>query len=157
MRHLAVALTLMVATCLGSSAWAEDSAGYDPTADPFADLQAAQETAAAEDKNILLKVGGNWCSWCRLMEKFIHDNQDLEKALNEAFVVIKVSYSDDNKNEQFLSKFPPVPGYPHLFVLNPKGELLHSQDSGVLESGRGYSKEAFFDLIHKWSSQRGDS
>ena len=157
MRYLATALAVLAlaCTCIVSPAQGEETAGYDPAADPFADLQAAKKIAAAENKRILIKVGGNWCSWCRMMERFITENKDLETALDAAFVTMKVSYSDENKNERFLADFPPVPGYPHFFVLNATGELLHSQDTAKLESGRGYSKQAFFDLIETWSP-KGD-
>ncbi len=160
MRHLTTSLVVLAfvcVCCMTSPLRAEEGVGYDPSADPFADLQAAQKVAAAEHKNILLKVGGNWCSWCRMMERFIGENKDLEKALDAAFVSIKVSYSDENKNERFLADYPPVPGYPHLFVLNASGELLHSQDTAELESGRGYSKEAFLDLIKTWAPKGDES
>ena len=41
-------------------------------------------------------------------------------------------------------------GYPHLFVLDAGGALLHSQDTGVLEAGRGYDKAKFVAFLKRW-------
>ena len=40
------------------------SAGYDPTADPFLDLQQTVSEATSSGRRILLEVGGEWCIWC---------------------------------------------------------------------------------------------
>jgi hypothetical protein len=40
-----------------------------------------------------------------------------------------------------------VKGYPHLFVLDARGDVLHSQDTGLLEAGQDYDRDkmlAFF-------------
>ena len=42
---------------------------------------------------------------------------------------LKVNWSKENKNEALLSKWPKIDGYPHLFVLDADGRLVHSQDT----------------------------
>ena len=54
---------------------------FDPTRDPAKDLAAAEAQAKAEHKNILLDVGGNWCSWCHLLDRTLHGNADLNSTL----------------------------------------------------------------------------
>mgnify|MGYP001396386387 FL=1 len=49
-----------------------------------------------------------------------------------------MNVSKENDNRAFLSRWPKVAGYPHLFVLDADGRLLHSQDTGALELGKGY-------------------
>lgn len=153
-----VALHLILCAGLLGSALtvAGGESGYDPAADPAADLKVASAEARESGKRILLKVGGEWCSWCRLMDKFIHENAAVESLLSEGFVVLKVNFSEENKNEAFLGRFPKISGYPHLFVLDADGELLHSQDTAELESGKGYSKDAFTTFLKTWSPDGKD-
>ncbi len=84
-------------------------AGYDPARDPEADLKAAISQAQKEHKRILLEVGGEWCPYCRLLNKIIHENPQLLSRLESNFIVVKVNFSPDVKNEAFLSairRFP---------------------------------------------------
>lgn len=131
-------------------------AGFDEAADPAADLAAAKAAAQAAGKRILVKVGGNWCVWCRMMRKFFMDEAEVEQALAERFVLLRVNVSKAVKNEAFLAGFPEVPGYPHLFVLDAEGTLLHSQDTGALEAGRGYDKAKFLAFLDAWGPGTAD-
>ena len=130
-------------------------AGYDPNADPNADLAAAKVVAQESGRRILLKVGGEWCSWCHALEKFVHSTPAVEKALKKNYVVVKVNYSDENENAEFLSQYPEIAGYPHIFVLEGDGSLLHSQNTGDLEAGEGYDTQAFTDFLNTWSPDKG--
>jgi thiol:disulfide interchange protein len=138
----------------GKSAASMSAAPYDPKSDPELDLKAAIAHAQRDGKNILLKVGGEWCVWCHIMDKFFDDNAALEQARVANFVTLKVNYSPANKNEKFLSKFPKVKGYPHLFILDKNGKLLHSQDTETLESGKSYSLAAMTEFITRWSPKK---
>jgi thioredoxin-related protein len=106
---------------------------YDPARDPYADLEAAMLLAQTQNKRILLEVGGDWCIWCSILERFIDAHPEVEELLDANYVVVKVNVSDENDNFDFLSQFPEVAGYPHLFVLENDGSLLHSQNTGDLE------------------------
>ena len=43
---------------------------YDPTADAMVDITAAISLAKESNKHVFVKVGGNWCGWCKLYAKF---------------------------------------------------------------------------------------
>lgn len=124
---------------------------YDPTRDPFADLEAAILQAEAENKHILLIVGGEWCLWCHILEDFISSHPETAEIIQNGFVVIKVNYSDENANSDFLAQYPPILGYPHFFILNNEGELIHSQQTNILEEGQSYNEGQFNALIFTWS------
>jgi len=124
---------------------------FDPSRNPAEDLQAAVKTAKESNKKILLDVGGEWCIWCRKLDKFFQDNTDINKFLKENYIVVKVNYSPENKNEKFLSKYPKVAGYPHLFVLDKNGKLLHSQNTGDLEAGKGHDRDKVMAFLKKWA------
>ena len=64
---------------------------------------------------------------------------------------MKVNMSDENDNAEFLSGYPQVPAYPHFFVLDQDGTLLHSQGTGKLEEGQGYDEDLFLAFLKTWS------
>jgi thioredoxin-related protein len=127
---------------------------FDAARNPSADLQNAQKEAQKTNKNILLDVGGEWCIWCHRIDAFIVGHNDINNFLHNNFVVMKVNYSPENKNENFLSNYPKIPGYPHFFVLNQDGVLLHSQDTGKLEEGKDYNPEKFITFLNEWAPQK---
>ncbi|HEY6953281.1 MAG TPA: thioredoxin family protein [Bacteroidota bacterium] len=126
---------------------------FDPSRDASQDIANAILLAQKEGKRILLDVGGEWCSWCHKLDKFFLDNKDVADFLSQHFVVVKVNYSKENKNEKVLSVYPPINGYPHLFVLENDGKLLHSQDTGELESGNHHDHDKVFNFLKKWAPQ----
>lgn len=119
------------------------SQGYDEQRDPARDLAAA----SAEGKKVLLLVGGEWCSWCQEMNHFLDQQPDLAGQLNRTFVVVKVNVSKQNKNESFLNGYPEYLGVPHFYVLDAKGKLLESFNTGLLEKGDSYDGEKFGKFI----------
>lgn len=127
---------------------------FDPKKDPFKDVKAAVKIAAKTNKNILLDVGGEWCPWCHKLDEFILADKEINGYLHSNFVEVKVNYSNENKNEKFLSTLPKVKGYPHLFVLDKKGKLIYSQDTGELEQEKSYSKEKLMAFLKKYSPKK---
>ena len=117
--------------------------GYDPRRDPDKDLAAASEEAKRSNKNIFVVVGGEWCSWCHTMDRFFHEHADLAALRDNNYVTMKVSMSQENPNRAFLSRFPPIHGYPHIFILDAQGKLIHSQPTNGLEDGRSYNLGRF--------------
>jgi thioredoxin-related protein len=126
---------------------------YDVNADPYAQIAAAKIKASTENKNILIQAGGNWCSWCRLFHKFSNENKMVDSILKADYVVIHINYSKENKNEKFFKEYnnPGRFGYPSFLVLNASGNLLHIQDSGYLEDGKGYSEEKVSRFLLLWN------
>ena len=47
--------------------------------------------------------------------------------------------------------YPQRFGFPVLIVLNAKGERLHTQDTGLLESGDGYDQRKVLQFFQQWS------
>ncbi|WP_018693134.1 thioredoxin family protein [Algicola sagamiensis] len=114
---------------------------YDPSRDAVKDLHTAVEIAKKENKFVLLIVGGEWCGWCRRISAFIVENKKVAKAMNDTFEIVKINYSEENKNEAFLSQFPKIKGVPHFFVMDKQGRLVISKNTGILEEGKSYSEK----------------
>jgi thiol:disulfide interchange protein len=144
----------LVSQMLGSQATKPGAkpAIFDPTRDAVEDIKQAVAEAAKSGKRVLVDVGGNWCIWCHEMERFLEAHEDLHSLRDRNYITVRVNWSPDNKNEAVLSKYPKIPGYPHLFVLDSAGALLHSQDTSVLEDGqKSYNLQKFKAFLKKWA------
>jgi thioredoxin-related protein len=153
MKKLLILLSVIVINSTNSSAQ-EKKELYDITLDPFKQIEDAKIIATKENKNILVQAGGNWCSWCRLFHKFATENKKIDSTLKANYVFVLANYSKENKNENFFKSYnnPGRFGYPVFLVLNSKGELLHVQDSGYLEEGKGYSEEKVSRFLLLWNT-----
>jgi thioredoxin-related protein len=130
---------------------------FDPSRNPSRDLEEAIEEAKSSNKRIILDVGGEWCIWCHRIDYFIEKNKDIKDFINDNFIVVKINFSKENENVEFLSIYPEIPGYPHFFVLEKSGELLHSQDTGQLEEGKGYDHEKMMAFLKEWALDKNKS
>lgn len=128
---------------------------FDPTRDAAKDVAAATATAKAQGKRVLVDVGGEWCVWCHILDRFVAANAEVRDLRDANYVWVKVNWSPQNKNEALLSRWPKITGYPHLFVLDGDGKLVRSQDTGELEAGKDYDKPKFVTFLRTWASPRG--
>ncbi|MCX6137179.1 MAG: thioredoxin family protein [Ignavibacteriales bacterium] len=128
---------------------------FDPVRNPDHDLDSVKVLAKQSGKRILLDVGGEWCKWCQFLDSFFEQNADVARFLRRNYIVVKINFSKENKNEAFLSKYPAVAGYPHFFVLDSEGKLLHSQDTGALENGSkenpGHDHDKVLAFLKEWA------
>ena len=127
---------------------------FDPKRDAAKDIRDAIVEAKSSGRRILLDVGGEWCIWCRRLDTLFTQNQDLAELMHKNYVVVKINFSQDNENEKVLSRYPKVKGYPHIFVLGSNGKLLHSQNTGMLESGKHHDPEKVREFLAKWAPKR---
>jgi len=124
---------------------------FDPARNPADDLKQSITEAQRSGRRIILDVGGDWCIWCHRIDDFIAKNDEINSFLNKNFIIVKINFSKENKNEDFLSKYPQIPGYPHFFVLEKNGGLLHSKKTDELEHYKGYSKDKMMAFLKKWA------
>lgn len=152
-------ITTLLAVCIAAliaanSVATEHGDKFDPKRDAAKDIHDAAAEAKLTGKRVLLDVGGEWCIWCHRLDTLFAAHPDLNAFLHEHFVVVKVNYSKENKNETLLSHYPKIPGYPHFFVLETDGSLLCSQDTGELESGKGHDPGKVMAFLKKWVPPR---
>ncbi|MES2265511.1 MAG: thioredoxin family protein [Bacteroidota bacterium] len=131
---------------------------YNPAADAKADIAAAVKKANAQHKNVLLQIGGNWCSWCLLFNGLVTKDAELNKYMNDNYVVLHVNYSKENTNEKVLADlgYPQRFGFPVFVILDGKGTRLHTQNSSYLEEGKGHSKAKVMEFFENWSPKALD-
>ena len=124
---------------------------FDPAKDPAKDLEKAVVQASAEHKRIILDVGGEWCVWCRYMDRFFILNPELNALKEKNFVWVKVNMDEKNENKPFLSTYPAISAYPHFFILDENGKLLQSQSTDILESDKTYDLQKFMAFMKLWA------
>ncbi|RBL94033.1 thioredoxin family protein [Chitinophaga flava] len=126
---------------------------YNPAADAKADIAAAVKKAAEEKKHVLIQIGGNWCIWCKRLYKFVEDDAELKAMMDKNYVVYHLNYSKENKNLPILQElgYPQRFGFPVLVVLDAKGNRLHTQNSGLLESADSYDRKKLMEFFKQWS------
>ena len=130
---------------------------YSAQRDPFADGRDAITLARRTERRILIEVGGDWCTWCHVLERVIQENPELERTLRRHFVVVKVNVSDVNDNADFTNGLPELPGYPKLFISTRDGTIIHSQDPAEFVRGGRYDAGLILDFLHRWAIPTGGS
>lgn len=151
MRERIITAVLLLAVAVTQLPASGKENRFDPQRDAAKDIRDAMAEAGQTGKRVLLDVGGEWCIWCHRLDSLFATHPALNRFLHKNFVVVKVNFSKENKNEKVLSRYPKIPGYPHFFVLDEKGTLLCSQDTGELESGKGHSPEKVLAFLRKWA------
>ncbi len=139
------------------TSWAQEfptySTDYDPARDPFSDGREALQLARETGRRVLIEVGGDWCSWCHAVDRFLNRHPAISKKLHERFVVLKVNVDENNDNAEFLDAFPPAMGYPHMYVTANDGSILHSQDTADFLNNGKYSEQRILDFLNRWSQE----
>jgi thiol:disulfide interchange protein len=128
-------------------------AKFDPARDAAKDIRDAVAEARRTGRRVILDVGGEWCGWCHTLDRYFVEHPELKEARDRLYVWTKVNYSTENRNEAVLSRYPKINGYPHLFVLDKDGQLLHSQDTSLLEEGSSYNYDRMQAFLMRWSGQ----
>jgi len=129
----------------------EYSLKYDPKRDAFQDGRDAIQLAQKTNRRILIELGGDWCKWCHILDRFLNKNPDIKKELHQTFVFLKVNVSDENYNDEFLKVFPRPLGYPHMYVTEKDGNLLLSKDTADFFENKKYSAKKFKVFFKKWA------
>jgi thioredoxin-related protein len=115
---------------------------YDPALDVKTAITAGLEQAQKEKKHVLLMFGGNWCPWCHRLHELFTADKAINSFLAKNYILIMVDVGEKPKeplNRDLVALYGVKGmGYPSLAVLGKKGELLSSQNSGVLEKGKGH-------------------
>lgn len=112
--------------------------------------------AKAENKNIILQAGGNWCIWCLRFNNFVQTTPELKEIVDKNYLYYHLNYSPENKNAKVFAKYDNPGekfGYPVFVVLDQNGKMIHTQDSAVLEESKGYSIEKVKEFFLKWTAK----
>ena len=127
---------------------------YNPSADAMTDIKSAIALAKETDKHVFVKVGGNWCGWCKMYAKFTKADKDIMRVMEDNYVFVLVNWSTENKNSDAMSYLgnPERFGFPVFVIIDEDGNVLHTQDSALLEQGKGYNKKHIMRFLTVWTA-----
>ncbi|MCT3697708.1 thioredoxin family protein [Elizabethkingia anophelis] len=126
---------------------------YHPEENAEAKIAELTTQAKKENKNIMIQAGGNWCIWCLRFNNYVQTTPELKKLVDDNYIYYHLNYSPDNKNEKIFAKYGNPGdkyGYPVFIVLDKDGKQIHTQDSSVLEEGKGYSLDKVKKFFEDW-------
>jgi thioredoxin-related protein len=132
---------------------------YSPAENAQQKIDEAVKQAKKEGKHVFIQVGGNWCIWCARFNDFINSDKSIDSLIKADYIVYHLNYSPENKNLKLLANYgyPQRFGFPVFLILDGKGKLLHTQNSGYLEDGKkSYKKDAVFEFFGDWSPKALD-
>ncbi|MBQ6079615.1 MAG: thioredoxin family protein [Muribaculaceae bacterium] len=159
-RILSIAVLAVALFALTANAQNEGEAPlkkvYDESINPLEQIDQAVAQAAAEGKFVICQVGGNWCPWCLRFADFITNDSTINAVIEQNFVYIHANYHPRKAGEvgQALMKRLNNAGrfgFPVLVVLDGQGNVIHIQDSGLLEEGKGYNQEKVLRFFQNWT------
>ena len=150
---LAVALFAMVANAQEQTALKKV---YDESINPLEQIDQAVARAQAEGKFVICQVGGNWCPWCLRFADFITSDSTINSVIEQNFVYIHANYHPRKAGEVGKALMKRLNnagrfGFPVLVILDEQGNIIHIQDSGLLEEGKGYNKEKVLHFFQNWT------
>ena len=121
---------------------------YSETADPHAEIAAAETVARREHKRILLDFGGNWCGDCQVLDFFYHQGSNAD-LLAKHFVVVHIDIGHMDHNVDIAQHYgvPITRGVPALAVLDAHGKLLYAEREKEFEHT---SPEAVGAFLNRW-------
>ena len=160
MKRCAIATAMLTALAAASFA-AEQTAKptrpdiYDRNADGTKQIEDALKTAKAENKNVLLQFGANWCGWCHRLHDLFKQNTEIAKTLKDNYVVVlidvdRVDGKPHNANVDERYGHPTRFGLPALVVLDKDGQQLTTQDTGKLEEGDHHDPTKVLTFLEQW-------
>ena len=161
MKKKIILLLLTVISALNVNAQNSLKKVYNEDINPIEQIDQAVAKAKSEGIFVICQVGGNWCPWCLLFADFISNDTTISKMIDDNFVYIHVNYnprkSKDAEKAELAKKLmerlnrPARFGFPVFVVLDEEGKVIHIQDSGLLEEGKGYNQEKVLSFFKNWT------
>ncbi len=98
-------------------------------------FEEAKKIASAENRNIVLVFqGSDWCAPCIKLDKEIWSTDEFKNYAKEHFVMLQADFprkkknkletSQQQKNNSLAEKYNKQGFFPHVVVLNEKGNVL---------------------------------
>ncbi len=149
--RIAAAEPTTVAVAQPPGAAPEIARPYDESADAAAAIEAAFVASRADQRDVLLVFGANWCPWCRRLEHTLTQDAAVAAEVTRNFHVVHVDTGarGTGKNAAIAARYgePTRLGLPVLVVLSPDGQLKTTQETGALESGDRHDPAAILAFI----------
>lgn len=133
---------------------------YDESADVTpaavdARIAKAKAQARREGKLLLIDLGGNWCTDCRILAGTI-ELPSIKRFVDAHYVEVTVDVGRMDKNLQAPGRYglTKLSGVPSVLVVDPRSDrLLNKGDVFALSDARHMSPQALADWLARWPAR----
>ena len=147
--------TFLLAAFLSLCAFAADAPVYDELADAQAQVSQALLKAKADNKQMMIVFGANWCGDCKMLDGEF--KKPAMKALLDAnYVVVKVDVNRFNKNLDVVKPYGDVikKGIPSIVIATPANQLLYATNGGELADARKIGEAGVAEFFQKLAAKK---
>lgn len=128
---------------------------YDEAADATAQVDRAAARAKAGKKLLLIKMGGNWCGDCRILQATM-DLPEMKTFLNRHYEMVSIDVGHMDKNLQVPGRYgvkDKLEGVPAILIVDPVSnkQLVARADVAALADARHMSPQALANWLAKYT------
>lgn len=127
---------------------------YDTAANADVDVAAARTRAKAENKLLLIDLGGNWCPDCRILAG-VMKLPEVQRFVDKHYVLVMVDVGRFDKNLQIPAHYgmtERLVGVPSVLIVDPKtDQLLNKDRTAALADARSMTPQALADWLAQWT------
>ena len=121
---------------------------YKEQVDARAELNLALASAQAQQKNVLVVFGANWCPDCLALDQKMGEGK-LGAYADKRLVVLKVDVGRFDRNTDLAAQMgvPLKKGIPAVAVLKTDGSVISATGAGELANARGMGDVAVLQVL----------
>ncbi len=128
---------------------------YDETADASAQVAKAAERAKAGKKLLMIKMGGNWCGDCRILQATM-DLPEMKTFLSRHYEMVSIDVGRMDKNLQVPARYgvkDKLEGVPAILIVDPVSgkQLVARADVAALADARHMTPQALANWLAKYT------
>jgi thiol-disulfide isomerase/thioredoxin len=125
---------------------------YDDRADADAALAATIARAKASGKRVLIDLGGNWCTDCRILAA-VMELPELKPFIAKHYEVVEIDVGRMNKNMQIPAKYgvTKLAGVPTVLIVDTNGKLINATNSADLADARSMNPQGIANWLARFA------
>ena len=110
---------------------------YDESADAPTQVAQALAKAKADNKQLMIVFGANWCGDCKMLDGEFK-KPALKDLLDKNYVIVKVDVNRFDKNLDVVKPYGEVikKGIPSIVIATPANQLVYATNGGELADAR---------------------
>ena len=145
----------VLAAFLSLCAFAADAPVYDESADAQAQVTQALAKAKADNKQVMIVFGANWCGDCKMLDGEFK-KPALKALLDANYVVVKVDVNRFNKNLDVVKPYGDVikKGIPSIVVATAANQLVYATTGGELADARKMGEAGVVEFFQKLAAKK---
>ena len=127
---------------------------YDESADAPTQVAQALAKAKADNKQLMIVFGANWCGDCKMLDGEFK-KPALKALLDKNYVIVKVDVNRFNKNLDVVKPYGEVikKGIPSIVIATPTNQLVYATNGGELADARKMGEAGVVSFFQKLATR----